>query len=250
MSQAPPRDQPVDRRLRGSVVTVASLDADQRHRMFALLSRYYANTDADRFEHDLNEKESALLLHDRVTHDMVGFTTLMRVPTRVDERDVIGIFSGDTIIDRAYWGEGELSRTWLRHVFQLRDQAPHAEVYWFMIVSGHATYRFMPLHFKAFYPTCKRPTPPAMQRRIDALALKKFPDEYDPTTGIIRPVEASPVLPGVADITGRRRKNPHIAFLVSRNPGYARGDEMACLARISEDNLTRIGERVRRAGTT
>ena len=216
--------------------------------MYALLSAHYANTDATRFDHDLEEKESVVLLSDAANDDLVGFSTLMRIEVQVDGQDVIGIFSGDTIIDPSYWGDGELSRTWLQRVFQWRNQTPQAEVYWFMIVSGHATYRFMPVHLKRFYPNYKRPTPPEIQRRLDALALKKFPDEYDPKTGIVRPREATPVLPGVADVTEHRRKNPHVAFMVSRNPGYARGEEMACLGELSYANLTRIGERALRAG--
>jgi hypothetical protein len=248
MSDTNPGHETATRRLRGSVVDVTSLDAAQRRQMFTLLSRNYANTDAARFDRDLDEKESVVLLCDRVTGETVGFSTLMRIAVQVDQRDVIGIFSGDTIIDPSYWGEGELSRTWLQHVFRLRDQTPEAQVYWFMIVSGHATYRFMPVHFKHFYPSYREPTPPVIQRRLDALALTKFPDEYDPRTGIVRPREASPVLPGVADVTEQRRRNPHVAFLVSRNPGYARGEEMACLAEMSHDNLTRVGEWALRAG--
>jgi hypothetical protein len=43
-----------------------------------------------------------------------------------------------------------------------------------------------------------------------------------------------------------RRKNPHISYFIGRNPGFIRGDELACLARVSPDNLTPIAHRILR----
>jgi len=38
--------------------------------------------------------------------------------------------------------------------------------------------------------------------------------------------------------------DPHVAFFVRRNPGHARGDELACLCELNESNLTRAGRRM------
>jgi hypothetical protein len=43
---------------------------------------------------------------------------------------------------------------------------------------------------------------------------------------------------GIADVTGRQLADPDVAFFLEANPGHAMGDELACLAEISERNLT------------
>ena len=244
MSEHSPREQGRGR-LVGVVVPVSTLDQQQRQRMFELLNQYYVNVEPAQFRRDLDEKESTLLLNDSATGQIVGFTTMMQIPVNVDGQPIVGFFSGDTILDQAYWGDGELTRVWMRHVFQLRDEADPAMIlYWFLIVKGHITYRYLPLLFREFYPNCSRPTPPDIQARLDALAFKKFPDEYDSQTGLVRPHDPAPLMPGIADVTPQRAKNPHVKFFSERNPGHAAGDEMVCLTEVSRSNLTRMGRRV------
>ena len=50
--------------------------------------------------------------------------------------------------------------------------------------------------------------------------------------------------PHLAGIPPQRMDDPHVAFFVRRNPGHIRGDELACLCELSEDNLTRAGRRM------
>jgi hypothetical protein len=38
--------------------------------------------------------------------------------------------------------------------------------------------------------------------------------------------------------------DPHVACFAARNPGHARGDELACLCELTESNLTRAGRRM------
>ena len=79
---------------------------------------------------------------------------------------------------------------------------------------------------------------------LDALALRKFPSEYDPEQGVVRFARAAPLRPGVAEITGQRLHDPHVAFFEVANPGHARGDELACLAELVPANLTPAGRRM------
>lgn len=216
--------------------------------MFALLRRHFAGTDRARFEADLREKETVILLRDASSGAVQGFSTLMRMTAHLDQKEVVAFFSGDTIIDRAYWGESTLSRTWGRVVFDEADrivaERPGTSVYWFLICSGYKTWRFLPVFFREFYPNAERPTPPEIRRLLDTLATRKFGDEYLPEPGIVRFHSATPLRSGVADVTGERLRDPQIAFFSRVNPGHPAGDELACLAEISRSNLTRAGLRM------
>lgn len=237
-----------DRRLEGAVVSAARLTANERSEMYVLLNTYFSGTDRGRFDADLREKEAVILLRDPGTGQIQGFSTFMHMHARVDDQEVVAFFSGDTIVDRQYWGEMLLSRLWGRTIFAEADRIaavrPDARLYWFLICSGYKTWRFLPLFFREFYPNADAPTPPHLKRVLDTLATRKFGDEYLPGPGIVRFRSAAPLRPGVADVTAERLRDPRVAFFARMNPNHARGDELACLAELSRSNLTRAGQRM------
>jgi hypothetical protein len=234
----------ISNHLTGHIKSVDKISPVERNQMIALLRHYFSNVTRNEFEDDLAEKEWAILLCDSVTNHIKGFSTLMRLQTRVDGQSIVAFFSGDTIIHRDYWGETELPRLWGKHVFHLAATMPDTRVYWFLICSGYKTYRFLPVFFREFYPTYRCVTPPTIKKTIDVLAQLKFPTEYDPARGIICLKRAAPLQPGIAEITERRLKDPHITFFARANPGHIYGEELACLTEITPANLTRAGRRI------
>jgi hypothetical protein len=243
-SKSPRSEPPGENRLVGQVVRVSELTARELEQMYALLARYFAGVTRQQFESDLAEKEWAIVLRDALNEGVQGFSTLMRLRTVLDEQPVVAFFSGDTIIHRDYWGETALPRLWGRHVFALADQIRAARVYWFLICSGYKTYRYLPLFFREFYPSYQRPTPPQLKRLLDQLGQFKFGEEYHAERGVIRFRQSAPLRADVAEITPQRLKDPHVAFFAESNPGHVNGDELACLAELSRENLTPAGARM------
>jgi hypothetical protein len=237
-----------ERRLAGSVVAPARLTVEDRERMYEVLETYFSGTDRARFEADLREKEGVILLRD-AEHDRIqGFSTFMRMNARIDDRDVVAFFSGDTIIEREFWGDTLLSRMWARLVFAEADRlaaaSPATRVYWFLISSGYKTWRFMPVFFRQFFPNLETETPLDLQQIMDTLGTRKFGDEYRPEEGIVRFRNPMPLRPGVADLTEEKLRDPQVAFFAARNPGWPNGDELVCLTEIARANLTRAGQRM------
>jgi hypothetical protein len=240
--------------LMGRVLRVAELTSIEREQMYILLSQYFTKVSRYRFEQDLAEKEWVVLLTD-TSHSgcsqsgpIKGFSTLMQLQSLLDDQPIIAFFSGDTIVHHNYWRETMLPRLWGRHVFGLaesiRDSSQNTKIYWFLISSGYKTYRFLPVFFREFYPNYKSPMPPFIKRVLDTLAQQKFLSEYDPIRGIIRFTEATPLRSGVAEITERQLKDPHVAFFLAANPGHICGDELACLTELTMENLTIAGQRM------
>jgi hypothetical protein len=224
------------------------LGLNDRREMYGLLRRYFCGTTRARFEADLREKEAVILLRDARDNRIRGFSTFMRIETKFDGTKVVAFFSGDTIVDRDFWGETILSRIWgetiVTEAERIHAQKPGTAVYWFLICSGYKTWRFLPVFFREFYPHPDVATPPRVRRLIDALGMARFANEYVPHAGIVRFRHATPLRRGVADITDERLRDPRIAFFARMNPGHGAGDELVCLTELSRANLTRAGLRM------
>jgi hypothetical protein len=231
--------------LSGEIVQVGSLISSQIEEMYKLMTSYYDNVDKSNFERDLSEKRDVILLNDSVKGEIKGFSTLTLLEQNVNYIPITALFSGDTIIDKEYWGENELPKWWGRYAFSLIEEIPGREIYWFLMSKGYKTYRFLPVFFNEFYPRKNVKFPEKEKKILDAFAYSKFPDHYNPTTGIISfKGKKDHLKQGVADIDESRMKNSDIQYFVERNPHWQQGDELACLVKLTKDNFNRMAHRV------
>jgi hypothetical protein len=211
--------------------------------MFNLFRDYY-EADFDNFQQDLSNKNWVILLRDTEAGSIQGFSTLAFSKSTTKGGEIGVVYSGDTIIRPAYWGTPELPRAWIKNVLEIGNELPKP-LYWLLISSGYKTYRFLTVFYKEFFPRYDQPTPPEIQALIHHLAHERFGSEYDPQLGIVRfSSGATPLREGVSVATERRMKDPHVAFFVNKNTGYAEGDELVCLTQIHPDNFTPAGIRM------
>ena len=239
---APALAAPEGVRLQGRVIPRALVNARLADAMFTLLASHFTGVDRCVFQDDLADKNAVILLED---NDGVlrGFSTLRVYQTAAPGRLVTIIYSGDTIVDRGSWGSPALARTWIHCVRQAAASAA-GDAYWLLITSGYRTYRFLPVFFRAFYPRYDQATPAEEQATLDAVAGERFGSRYDPATGLVR-LERPQVLAGdLIGVSAGRTADAHIRFFLGRNPGFVHGDELACLTRIHDDNLTPAGRRM------
>jgi hypothetical protein len=232
-------------RLRGETVEAGSLSGDDRRQMFALFDRCFLGATPAAFHRDLAEKHWVILLRDHGAGIVRGFSTQMLLRTKVGDEAPLALFSGDTIIDPGYWGDHELIHQWGRLAMSLIHAHPAERLYWFLITMGYKTYRFLPLFFREFYPRHDAEAPPEMTVALRAFANDKFAGSFDPVRGIVHFPDAPVRLrSGIADPDAHRQRNPDIRFFMTRNPGAAEGDELACIAPLHDDNLRPWAHRI------
>jgi hypothetical protein len=234
-------------RLSGQILRRQAIDPATRESMFQLLSSHFEGVDPSTFNADLAEKDCAILLEDE-EGVLRGFSTLTLYGTHVQGRRISVVYSGDTIIDRAWWGSPALPRTWIRAVRQLAAMADGNELYWLLLTSGFRTYRFLPVFFRTFYPCYDDSAGDhaASRSLLDALAIEKFGDRYDRKHRIVRFARPQVLTRTLLELRDGRTEDPHIAYFLARNPGHVRGDELACLALVHDRNLTAAGRRMAR----
>ena len=233
-------------RLKGDILEISCLSSDQIDEMFNLFCLYFNRVERAQFDMDLKEKNWVIILKDCLSGQIKGFSTQRIIDHEIDRTCFKAIFSGDTIIHRDFWGESILAKVWLNFVCSLARTYKETKLYWFLVAMGYKTYRFLPVYFNEFYPCYDKKIPEFEKRVLDSLGSFKYPLEYNKTTGIIQHLSGKETLkPGVADVTAAKLHNPHVNFFIKNNPGYLDGDELACLALISEKNLKPVAYRVR-----
>ena len=220
-------------KLKGNIREIKYITKKQKNRMFNIFKRYYANVKYKTFIRDLEEKQWVLLLLDG-NKSIQGFSTLMLLKTSLDNEPVYAIFSGDTIIEKSYWGKHNFYEVWSEFAINLANK--YRNLYWFLVSKGYKTYRIMPRFFKEFYPRYDKETPKDIKKIMDKLAYLKFPKNYNGKS-IIHFEDTDRLSKRYAVIPQKELKNPHIQFFLNSNPNYTKGDNLVCLARINKDNL-------------
>ena len=221
---------------------VYALAAADVQRMTALYLAHYDQTTAAIFAADLAAKHEVLLL--RHAGALVGFTTW-----RVDEGAHNGqamrvLYSGDTVVHRAHWGQQALAFAWIRRMGELAAQAPAQPLWWLLLVKGHRTYKYLSVFAQRFFPHWQQDEP-ALAQLAAQLAAARFGDDYRADLGIVRFATARGQLrPEYAQPLASEAGKASTQFFLQRNPGYVDGDELVCLCAVTADNMRPLARRL------
>ena len=224
------------KRVKARVVPVATLTKVTQEQMYAIFSKYYNGVSWDQFLRDLTEKHDVIILVDSSKNLICGFSTLLWKYSIVNEKKVLGVFSGDTILEREYWGNPALGIKFLIYLFVLKLKNPFTPVYWFLISKGYKTYLLMAKNFPFSYPDYRRETPHFEKKLMEQYYSERLGSCYDPTTGIISygDKETCRLKAAVPPITDEMKKrSPEIAYFENLNPYWNQGEELACLAKMT-----------------
>jgi hypothetical protein len=217
------------------IILISDLDAKMIDRMLEILLIYYGNTTREQFERDLFSKTGAICIFEPTTDKLIGFSTFKEFYHTVDGQQYVILFSGDTIIEKEYWGSQALAMGFGEQMVSMINRYPDNEIYWFLISKGIRTYKYLPAFFKEYYPNHKTSTPEKYQRIMDSLAYHIFPDLYDKPAGVIN-VKKGQFLKSEF-FPPPHPSNEIEEFYFRMNPGHIKGDELVCLTALKADNV-------------
>ncbi len=129
------KKEPFSQYKRTGDVTVQELK-----RMYSIYQIYYANTRYEIFERDFLEKTGVFFIIEPKNKQIVGFSTVMERDFVVNGKARHAFFSGDTIIEKQYWGNRALTRAMFRYIINFKFRHPRTPVYWILISKGFKTY--------------------------------------------------------------------------------------------------------------
>ncbi len=221
---------------------IAELSEEDCSDMQRLYLAHYDGGSADQVRADLQDKDEAILVFSQDA--LVGFTTLKVYEHRWEGEDVRIVYSGDTVVDRAHWGQQALAFTWIAKMGALKREKPDLPMYWFLIVKGHRTYKYLPVFGKSFYPHWEIDRGD-LKPLADELAKRRFGMDYNPATGVVEFAQSKGHLKAeIALPTEEEKSRDAVRFFLERNPNYVHGHELVCLCEISEQNMKPLTRRI------
>lgn len=223
-------------KLKSLTIPVEALLDEHKERMFEIFQKYYANTSYETFLKDLSDKDIVFLLLDQKDQQIQGFSTLKNLKVSFENKIYHASFSGDTIIEKAYWGQGALGVAFLKYLLLQKLKNPFRPYYWFLISKGYKTYLLMANNFPVHYPRFEKETPRKEQDLIHSLGEVLYGSSYKKNLGLIRfddSTQKDALKGDVAPITVDLLKNDRISYFVKKNPDWIKGDELACLAEMT-----------------
>jgi hypothetical protein len=117
--------------------------------------------------------------------DIIGFTTYELYDSVYRGESIKVLYSGDTVVDHRYWGQQKFGFEWAKRIGRYCREFERKPFYWFLIVKGHRTYRYLPAFVHDFYPHWKQEES-ELRGVLAHLAREKFGEHYDEKHGIIR----------------------------------------------------------------
>ncbi len=203
--------------------------------MAELYLAHYDGSDLQRFQRDLAMKTEALLVY--ADKELIGFTTLEIYESRFAGQSANIVYSGDTIVHPAHWGQQTLAFTWITRIAQHKRALPARPMYWFLVVKGHRTFKFLPAFAHFFYPHW-RYEQCDLKPLLDHLAQEKFGSDYNAKRGVVEFTTSHGHLKeSLAEPSAEECTKPAVTHFLNRNPGYRAGHELCCLCEIAEANM-------------
>ena len=226
------------------IVKRANLTRYEIDSMWDIFRKFFSNVNKNRFLKDLSEKHW-VILQKNSGGKIVGFSTQQCLKLEHNNRKLLCIFSGDTIVMPEYWRSSKIAGAFGHFMFRVIKENPTRKIYWLLISKGYRTYRFLPVFFNEFYPRYDVNTPDSYQQLIDYICTKKFNGHYVKHKGIISFNKKGDRLNStMRSIPHHKINDKHVGFFLTKNPGFRYGDELACVAELSLSNLKKSGIRV------
>lgn len=210
---------------------VTSLSHNKKQRMADIYFQYYQGSDQERFYSDLRTKDEVLFLE--YGQQIVGFSAVQFYSLA----DKLIVYSGDTIVMPEHWYQQSLHKAWIQRMGYLKQQNPTTTIYWFLLVKGYKTYKYLVLFAKHFYPHWQL-VDANLVVLANQLASEKFGTLYRATTGVVEcPQNYGYLKPELAQLTPSEQKKLSAQFFLKVNPYYYQGHELVCLCELTSENL-------------
>lgn len=224
----------IKNRLSARFYAIKHVSVPQLLEMHALFVQYYNNADFETFATDMGNKTGVFILEDKSTKCIAGFSTWTEVDVARNGENALGIFSGDTVVDKAYWGNKELHKSFAKKLFATKLKNPSRPVFWLLISKGYKTYLLLTNNFQNFYPDHQSHNA-KLESIVDEYCTQLYPTAYCQKSRLLDfGDEYQNLKEGVAGITVEMKdQNSNIRHFEKLNPTWDKGTELPCAGEVT-----------------
>jgi hypothetical protein len=203
----------------------------EMHKVFI---QYYHNATLNNFVTDMGKKTGVIILQEKQSKKIVGFSTWTELDIMQKGERCIGIFSGDTVVEKQYWGNKELHKVFAKQVAKTKIKNPRTPVFWLLISKGYKTYLLLTNNFPKHYPSHEKNNI-KLEAIVDEYCQQLYPEAYDRENRLLDFGDDYQYLKeDVAEITPEMTaENPDIRHFTKLNPSWQQGTELPCAGEIS-----------------
>lgn len=222
------------KKLTSSFHKIKSISILQLLEMHTVFIKYYHNADLQTFITDMSNKTGVILLHEKKSRKIVGFSTWTELEILNNGKKSIGIFSGDTVVEKEFWGNKALHKTFVSELLKTKIKNPKTPVFWLLISKGYKTYLLLTNNFPKHYPSYRHNNI-KLETVVDSYCEQLYPSYYNEADRLLNFGENYQFLKeDVAQITSDMTSNdPNIAHFVKLNPSWHKGTELPCVGEVS-----------------
>ncbi len=225
-------------RLHTKIYVVGDISDRMINEMYTIFDRYYDCIRFDVFERDLQDKTHVMVLYDG--NRLVGFSTAYA--GKQPHTNATILFSGDTVLEEAYWGNKILQQAFYKFMWMVYIKAPWRPIYWMLMSKGYKTYLLMRCNFPRSYPNHHHSTPKTLLQAKNTFYRVKYGDAFKEKESLLQfPISRGQLKTGVISVDEKDLEHPDIRFFHVCNPGASHGDELACIAKITLLDLIQSG---------
>ena len=215
-------------------VSIASnnLPASVKEEMWAIYRHYYHYTREEFFQRfQKNNFYSFYTLEGKI----VGFTGL-----RIDRIDgKLLVYFGQTVIDESSRGNFLIPRTALRLFARYWKDMLLSKMYFWADNLTYKAYLVFAKNLEEFYPSYQEETPAPVNRLIDQIGEKYYPETFCPETKTVRK-DAVLVNDINTVIAPKYLADPDIRFFTLANPRYDRGHGLITIGPMHLQNVVGV----------
>ncbi len=233
-----------------------SISLQQVKEMHALFIQYYHNADLATFIDDLAKKDGLILISEVKSKKIVGFSTLMTLRFNLDGREVKGVFSGDTIVARKYWGTNAAMYCFVKQLLKEKIKEPLTPLFWLLISKGYKTYLLLANNFPKHYPHYRGKFE-NLSPVVNQYCQHLYPSYFNEQKQILDFGDSYQKLRGdVAEITPEMKQAfPKIDYFEEKNPDWREGKELPCIGQVNAQMLAffarkEINKRLKRSNVS
>lgn len=226
---------------RGRYMKREDISSEYLDQMYEIYSEYYANTRKSIFLEDFKKKHGAILILHPKRNEVVGFSTVAIHQFTLNNKNYTFLFSGDTVIQKEFWGCRTLQTTMMKLLIKLRFRFPFDELYWLLISKGYKTYLLLANNYFVYYPHHEGKHA-HLKPIVEHYCKTYFNEYFDHDSGLLNfGSDYQPLKADVAPITQQMRQdNPKISFFERENPTWVQGTELPCIGRLAWQDVLRF----------